>query len=283
MANTTTPTQAKTQWQQQYGTWAVVTGASDGIGRETALLLAQRGQNVVLVARRRTLLEKLASEIEARYGVKALVIDADLAQTSAVDNVHTQTQNLDVGLLVAAAGFGTAGDLLDLPLERELTMLDVNCRAVFQMTQHYGQRFAQQKRGGIILFSSLVAFQGVPRSAHYAATKAYIQSLAEGIHGELGKQGVHVLASAPGPVESGFASVADMHMSQSLTPHVVAKETLAALGKSANVRPGFLSKFLIGSLNMLPRRVRVNVMGQIMKGMTAHQSNQSAKLQKKVS
>jgi short-subunit dehydrogenase len=228
--------------------------------------------NLVLVARRRSILEQVAAALEQRFGVETCVIDADLSQPGASQQVTDATSALDVGLLVAAAGFGTTGRFVDADLEREISMLDVNCRAVVSLSHHYARRFAARARGGIVLFSSLVAFQGVPFSAHYAATKAYIQSLAEGLHHELAPLGVDVLASAPGPVNSGFASRADMQMGMALDPVTVARETLGALGRGSTVRPGLLSKFLIGSLSLLPRGLRVRAMAQIMQGMTQHQT-----------
>lgn len=257
----------------QYGAWAVVTGASDGIGKETALLLAEAGLNLVLVARRRNVLETLAADLTDRFAVDVRVIAADLSSAEALNDLIVQTHDLEVGLLVAAAGYGTSGRFIDLSIAGETNMLDVNVRAVVALTHHFGNRFAAQGRGGIILFSSLVAFQGVPMSANYAATKAYMQSLAEGLHVELAPHGVDVLASAPGPIDSGFAARADMQMNMALKPDVVARDTLRALGRKTTVRPGLLSKFLIGSLSFLPRPVRVRVMGQIMGGMTAHQTS----------
>lgn len=259
-------------WAAKYGPWAVVTGASDGIGRESAVQLAQAGINVMLVARRVSLLEELAADLEQRFHVQALAIEADLATRQGVEQVLAAADMLDVGLLVAAAGFGTSGRFLELPLQRELDMLTVNCEAVLRMSYHFARHFAARGRGGIVLFSSLVAFQGVPYSAHYAATKAYIQSLAEALHHELGPLGVDVLASAPGPVNSGFASAANMQMDAALDPAAVARETLAALGRRATVRPGLLSKVLIGSLAFIPRGWRVGVMARIMQGMTKHQA-----------
>lgn len=256
----------------KYGPWAVVTGASDGIGKETAGLLAAAGMNLVLVARRHHVLETLATDLQDRFGIRVEVVAADLSSPDAVSDLIAQTTALDVGLLVAAAGYGSSGRFIDLPLAQETDMLDVNVRAVVALSHHFGQRFAAQGRGGIILFSSLVAFQGVPMSANYAATKAYIQSLAEGLHAELAPLGVDVLASAPGPINSGFAARADMQMSMALQPDVVARDTLRALGRRSTVRPGLLSKLLIGSLSFLPRPLRVRVMGQIMGGMTAHQT-----------
>jgi uncharacterized protein len=267
---TTAPKQQ--HFLSKYGSWAVVTGASDGIGKEMAVSLAEAGMNLVLVARRKEVLDKLASELTQQHGIKTKVIAADLAQHSEVEKVLAQTQELEVGLLVAAAGFGTTGKLIESSLDNELAMLEVNCRAVLVMTHEFGQRFARQKRGGIILFSSLVAFQGVPKTANYAATKAYIQSLAEGIRVELAPLGVDVLASAPGPTQSGFAARANMQMGMAATAKDVARATLEALGKRTTVRPGFLAKFLEGALSTLPRPARVKIMTNIMGNMTKHQT-----------
>lgn len=260
-------------WRKKYGTWAVVTGASDGIGREMALCLAEAGFNLVLVARRSVILTQLASDLTLRFGIETCVLEADLTQPEAVKSVLEATHGLEVGLFVACAGFGTSGWFIESTLENELAMLDVNCRAVLTMTHAFARRFAQQKRGGIVLMSSLLAFQGVPRAAHYAATKAYIQSFAEGLHAELTPLGVDVIASAPGPIQSGFAARANMQMGVALTPDQVALATLQALGRKRTVRPGWLSKFLEGSLATLPRIGRTWALGKVMQGMTAHQNS----------
>jgi hypothetical protein len=260
------------QWRSKYGPWALVTGASDGIGREFARELAQRGINVILVARRRPLLQQLAEELTRQHGIETQVIDADLTHDADVERVIAATKDIEVGLLVASAGFGTSGAFIASNLEQELNMLTVNCRAVLIMTHHYGQVFARRKRGGIVLLGSLVGFQGVPNAAHYAATKAYIQSLAEGLHVELSPQGVDVLAVAPGPIDSGFASRANMQMQLSAKPDTVAAEALAALGRHTTVRPGRISKLLELALTLLPRSRRVHMMGRIMGDMTRHQT-----------
>lgn len=252
-----------------YGPWAVVTGASDGIGREFARALAKEGFKLVIVARRRQALEALAKELSS---TEVRVVDADLSTVEGLARVEAQTQSLDVGLLVASAGFGTSGAFLDNSLEAELSMIDVNCRAVAAMSHSFGKRLVKRGRGGIILLSSLVAFQGVRNAANYAATKAWVQSFAEGLALELGPLGVDVLASAPGPVRSGFGERANMQMSMSATPDIVSTSTLAALGRSGTVRPGFLAKFLEWSLMFLPRWGRVRVMSLVMGGMTKHQA-----------
>jgi short-subunit dehydrogenase len=143
--------------------------------------------------------------------------------------------------------------LIDAPLAVECDMVDVNCSAVLAMSWHFARRFAARRRGGLVLISSLLAFHGVPRAANYAATKAYVQTLAEGLRVELAPFGVDVVASAPGPIRSGFAERADMKMALSLEPEVVARLTLRALGRRTTVRPGWLSKLLGWSLARRPR------------------------------
>lgn len=123
-------------------------------------------------------------------------------------------------------------------------MLQVNCRAVMAMTLAMSRRMRARGRGGIVLRGSLVGFQGVPQAAHYAATKAYVQSLAEGLGRELSPAGVEVLSSAPGPVASGFGAVANMRITNWVRATTVARETLDALGRKRTVRPGLLSKVL---------------------------------------
>jgi short-subunit dehydrogenase len=145
----------------RYGPWAVVTGASNGIGRAFARELAASGLNVVLAARRRSVLEQLAMELASDWHVACDVVAVDLSDPAGPGALLAATQARDVGLFVAAAGFGTSGPFLDSPLTSELEMIDVNCRAVAALGYGYGRRFAERGRGGIVLMSSLLAFQGV--------------------------------------------------------------------------------------------------------------------------
>ena len=257
---------------ERYGPWAIVTGASDGIGQAFAEELAALGINAVLVARRADRLHRLADDIGQKHHVETRVIAGDLGTAQGKRSVEEGTRDLDVGLLVAAAGFGTSGPLLSANLDSERNMLEVNCLAVLEQSMVFGRRFAKRGRGGIVLMGSLLGWQGVPGAAHYAATKAYVQSLAEGLQRELAPSNVDVLASAPGPVNSGFAGRADMRMGKAETPAEVARGSIRALGRRATVIPGTLAKALTYSLLVLPRSLRVRILAGVMGSMTRHQS-----------
>lgn len=255
---------------RRYGPWAVVTGASDGIGRAFAVELAGRGLNLVLVARRSELLDALGSELHACFGVECVVQAVDLADRTALRTLLDMLGSMPIGLLVAAAGFGSSGPLIETAFDDELEQVDLNCRAVLALCRHLAPGMVVRRSGGMILLSSIVAFQGVPGASNYAATKAYVQSLAEGLGGELAPHGIAVLACAPGPVASGFAARAGLRLGAAVESGTVARQALRALGRRALVRPGGLSKLLGWSLSLLPRVLRVRVMARVMAGMTAH-------------
>lgn len=255
-------------WRNRFGPWALVTGSSDGIGRAMATELARRGLHLVLVARRRDVLDRLAHDLAHAHKIQIRVLALDLGDPTSVSVIAEETQSTDVGLVAACAGYGTSGRFLATDLQTELDMLGVNCRAVLHLAKTFGERMAARHGGGIVLMSSIVAFQGTAFAANYAATKAYVHTLAEGMAADLKDDGVAVTASAPGPVASGFAARAGMRMGATVSPETVARETLAALGKATVVRPGALSKLLGWNLAMLPRSARALIMGRIMKGMT---------------
>lgn len=252
---------------QRYGPWALITGASDGIGKALAEKIAAAGINVMLVARGEDRLRALASELQTGHGVDTAVIGADLADPGALDRIEDLTRQIDIGLVVLAAGFGTTGTVLETVLADELALIAVNITAVTRLAHTFAARLAARSRGGIMLFGSIVGWQGVPGQANYAASKAYIQSLAEGLHDELAPRGVDVLSVAPGPVASGFGARAGLSMSSATTPEVVANAALNALGGRRTVIPGAKGKFLTTALRPLPRRLRSRILGTVIAGM----------------
>ena len=260
----------KERLKRNYGEWAIVTGASSGIGLELATQLADAGINLIINARNDDRLLSVESGLRSSSNIQVKSVIGDVSEGKVIEKIISAAQGLNIGLLVNNAGYGTSGLFVDASLPAEINMLRVNCEAVLSLTHHFAQRFKQQRRGGIIFLSSLVAFQGVPYAANYAASKAYIQSFAEALAEELKPFNVDVLAAAPGPVQSGFGQRANMNMNNAISPDKLGVPILVALGRQTNVVPGLLSKILIYSLRMVPRNSKVKIMKKVMGGFTGH-------------
>jgi short-subunit dehydrogenase len=177
-----------------------VTGASSGIGMEFARQLAAAGLNLVLVARRLSLLEELGQQLATSYGIQYRAAGLDLAEPGFLTRLEAITHDLDVGLLVSNAGALRPGAFLQLETTRLHQLVGVNVVAHLDLAHHFGQRLAARGRGGLLLVASTAGLQGVPFSAEYAAAKGYVLNLAEALHVELEPTGVHVTALLPGAV-----------------------------------------------------------------------------------
>lgn len=255
----------------KYGKWAIVTGASSGIGLELATQLASAGFNLIINARSNELLQQVSRKLEEQFNIQAVPVQADLSEPEGIEKIILQSKSIDIGLLINNAGYGTSGLFTSSSLHTEINMLRVNCEAVLSLTHYFAQKFKEQKRGGIIFLSSLVAFQGVPYAANYAASKAYIQSFAEALFEELKPFNVDVLAASPGPVNSNFEERANMRMGKALSPSQIGVPVLASLGRQSNVVPGTLSKILVYSLRTVPRFVKIKIMKKVMGKFVRHQ------------
>jgi short-subunit dehydrogenase len=264
-------TQQALRIKKQYGSWALITGSSSGIGLAIATALAKAGVNVILHGRRAAELQRISTLLQESYRIEAYVVSSDLSSEEGIQEVLRVCVDKPIGLFVASAGFGTSGFFHEAAIENEISMLRVNAESLMILVHHFSKRFIAQERGGIILLSSMVGFQGVPYAAHYAATKAYVQSLGEALAVELKPFGVDVLTAAPGPVESEFGKRANLKMDMTLTPNQVAIPILNALGRKDTILPGWLTKFLVYSLRTVPRWGKVRIMQKVMGGMTQHQ------------
>jgi short-subunit dehydrogenase len=231
----------------QFGPWAVVTGASSGIGREFAHQLAAAGINVMLVARRRAMLDDLAAALAGHYGIDSRATSADLSDPGALTLIADATADIDVGLLVSNAGAALPGLFLDSDLQTQRAILRLNTAAHLGLSHHFGGRLARRGRGGIILVSALGAIHGVPYMANSAATKAYVASLGAGLHVELAKRGVHVTVLHPGPTRT--PALAELGLDPDkmpispMAPDVCAREALRALARNrARCIPGRMNR-----------------------------------------
>ncbi len=244
---------------ERYGPWALVAGASEGMGAEFARQLSARGCKVLLVARRAEALADVARTL----GTEARCLTLDLAAPDAPAALAQATADLDVGCVVLNAAFAAMGPFLELPLEEAQRALDVNVRTPTAVAHHFAPRLVARGRGGLVFLSSLTAFQGSPYIATYGATKSYALSLAEGLWYELRPRGVDVLAVCAGatatPNMLRASQVAPPGMQQ---PAEVVREALDALGTRPLLIPGAfnrLASFVMRRL--LPRRATIAIMG----------------------
>lgn len=190
---------------------ALITGASAGLGKEMASLFAADGHDVVLVARQKAKLEEVAHAIETAHPkVKAGVIAADLGDPKAPAHIEevVKTRGLEVDYLVNNAGFGSNGRFVDLDLARELQMIDVNCRALLELTHRFAKPMVERKSGKILNIASTAGFQPGPFMATYYASKAFVVSFTEALAYELRGTGVTVTCHCPGATATDFASTA---------------------------------------------------------------------------
>lgn len=231
----------------QFGPWAVVTGASSGIGRQFAHQLAAAGINVVLVARRLNTLEGLGAALARRYGVDWRAAGVDLSDPGALTLIVEATADLDVGLLVSNAGVALPGAFLDSDLQAQRATLQVNTTAHLGLTHHFSQQLVRRGRGGIVLVSALGAVHGVPYMANTAAAKAYVASLGAGLHAELAKHGVHLTVLHPGPTRTRVMTELGLDPGNMLIPPMMpddcVSEALRALARNrARCIPGRVNR-----------------------------------------
>lgn len=249
---------------EQYGPWAIVTGASSGIGYEFARQLGAMGFNLVLIARRADKMEELAAELKTEYGTECRVLGLDLTEAGFYSTVEAKVKDLEIGLLVNNAGMNCEGTFYRGGLERNLKMMRLNMEAPFILAHELGREMIERGRGGIIFVSSTSAFQAMPYFTHYAATKAYLLSLAESMHFEFRKKGVHVTALCPGPTESEMSrGIKNNPMVMKAGP--VVKAGLNALGHKTFTVPGIGNK--VGSMlpRLMGRRISMEMMGAVLK------------------
>jgi hypothetical protein len=195
------------RWQDK---WALVTGASSGIGRALATELAAGGAHLALVARRRNRLTELATTLAARYNIRTKICAIDLAEPEAAAEIFafTQEKGIAIELLVNNAGFGAYGEFSQIGLRPQLEMVQVNIAAVVHLTHLYLQPMIERRSGDVLILSSTAAFQAVPYMTTYAATKAFDLLFAEALAEEVAQYGIGVCALCPGSTASEFHEVA---------------------------------------------------------------------------
>jgi len=251
-----------TAFRERYGPWALVAGASAGLGEAFARELAARGLGLLLLARRAEALERLAGDLRAAHGVEVRTAALDLGRADLLEAVRAASAGLEIGLLVYNAAHSVIGPFLDRPLEEQLRVVDVNCRGPLLLAHVLGGPMAGRGRGGIVLMSSLSGSQGNPWLASYAASKAFDLVLAEGLWAELRARGVDVVACRAGATRTpGFAASRPKRSVPLQPAGEVAARALAALGRGPSVVTGGLNRLAAFAFaRLLPRRTSIRIM-----------------------
>ena len=249
-------------WETRDGRRALITGASAGLGEAFAHLLAEEGWDLALVARREDELHRVAGVLRAHHGVEVLVIPADLSRpgSDALLADRLAAKGFAPDVLINNAGFGLVGRAVELPLDRQLEMIDLNLRAAVALSLHFLPAMVERGRGGVLNVASLAAFMPGPNMAVYFATKAALLSFSEALAEETAGSGVTVSAFCPGPVRTGFldaSGVSRTWLSRVLRP--ARADTVARAGwqgfKEGRpvIVPGVLNTLMAWSARFTPR------------------------------
>ncbi|MCF6364711.1 MAG: SDR family oxidoreductase [Bacteroidales bacterium] len=248
----------------------LITGASSGIGKETAYVFAENKYNLVLAARRKENLEVIKKEIEEKQNVKVDIFDIDLSKTDSAEQLYNQVKaaNIPVDVLINNAGFGINGFFKDIDISKEESMLILNIITLTKLTKLFVKDMVKNKNGHIINIASTAAFQGVPKFATYAASKAYVLHFSEAIANELKNDNVKVTVINPGATKSEFADTAGFKgdvFSKAPTSRDLAEFIFLSMKKGkVSAIHGFKNKMLAFSTRMTPRQLLTTIAGKMM-------------------
>lgn len=253
---------------------ALVTGASSGIGASFARALAERGMDVVLVARSMEKLEALAVELARKYSIRADAISIDLSDPSGADRLfhETEARGIQVTMLINNAGFATYGPFETLDPVREQAQIMVNVYALTGLARLYLPDLLRHPGSAMINVASTAAFQPLPYMAVYGATKAFVLSFSEALWAQLQGTNVSVLALCPGPVKTGFAEIvgaAEAVVGKQDSPEFVVHKALRALENGNSFTIPRLSQYLLSILSrLLPRHMVASISGRVLRPRT---------------
>jgi short-subunit dehydrogenase len=270
--NRSTPTTAQDRF-------ALITGASSGIGACFARALAARGQHLVLVARSKDKLEALKSEIAAKHTLRIEVIEQNLSLEGAAQRLAaTLTERgIAVDLVVNNAGFGAHGQFWKLPIDRQTEMLRLNIVTLTELTHLLLPAMVERRGGGIINISSTASFQPVPYTSVYAATKAYVTSFSMGLAEEVREYGVKVLALCPGGTATNFFAAGQFTKNDFpgglQSPEAVVEVGLRAFDRGHSLAvTRFLNRVMIFAQRLVPRRLVAHEAGKLFRPKTLDSS-----------
>jgi short-subunit dehydrogenase len=254
-------------FKDKYGKWALITGATSGIGAELTSQIAAKGLNIVLVARKEKELAEHAAFIKDRYGVETKTVSADLSTTEGMMKV-TDIQE-EIGLLVLAAGIEVNGAFEKTSLQKELQTIQLNVVSTMALTHHFSKAMVTRKKGGILMIASLSGHMPNPYFANYAGTKAYVLNLGASLYGELKPKGVDITVLSPGLTDTPMVADNGMDWSktpmQAMDPSLVAEAGISGLGKRFLTIPGGKNKMMGWMAKHMPVEMQAKMNEKMMR------------------
>ena len=251
----------KNSFKTDYGHWALITGATSGIGAELTSQIASQGLNIVLVARKENELAEHAVQLENRYGIATKTISADLSTNEGIEKLKLVTE--EIGVLVLAAGIEVNGAFEKTPLEMELKLIQLNIVATLELTHHFAKAMVAKKKGAILLVSSLSGHMPNPYFSNYAGSKAYVLNLGASLYGELKPKGIDVSVLSPGLTSTPMTADNGMDWSKTpmkaMDPSIVAEYGLDGLGKRLLSVPGGKNKMMAWMAKHLPLKLQTGM------------------------
>lgn len=261
---------------RQYGPWALVTGASSGIGAEFARQLAIQGFHIALVARREALLDDLGAELSRRFSVETRSVVVDLSEENSVDRLGAAVADLDIGLVVSNAGTGHPGHFLREDHAEQLRLFRLNALSHLNIAYLFGQRLARRGGGGLLLGGAMGAKQGIPFSANDAGAKALVQSLGESLHVELKRDGIQVMTMVVPPTDTAIIKKfgldpATMPIKPMSTTQCVSEALRAFRNKKSLILPGRTNRIMSA---IIPKFIMRVMMGKMIEQTLAKRDRQ---------
>ena len=250
----------------EFGPWALVTGASSGIGLQLANRLAESGINLVLASRSETTLRELARSLSEGHRIETRVVGIDLAAEGAASSLNDQTDDLDIGLVISNAGAGRPGAFLDRSLAELHRAVTLNAVSHVDMAHYFGPRLVARGRGGFVMTAALGAVHGIPNMAIDSAAKGLVRNLGEALHHEFARAGVKVLTILPGAVDTPIIEALGFDRANlPMRPQPVEQavdEALRALARgSMTLVPGFRMRAIT---KLVPRSVSIRMNGRML-------------------
>ena len=256
-------------FKARYGSWALVAGASEGLGVAFAERLASRGMNTLLIARRGDLMDRVAEDLRHNHGVEVRCLVQDLAAADLADALREATSEIDLGIMIYNAAFVPMGPFVDTDEEEIQQLMKVNTLGLMAAVRTLVPGMRERGRGGVILVSSLAGLQGFPGIAGYSATKAFINNLAEALWYELKADGIDVTGCIAGAMPTpGYTKVFKDLAPGAMDPEEAAERTLKALGKGPRFIPGFINNLVAHTtLHLVPKKRLIPMLAKTMQDL----------------